>query len=79
MSRLVIDSETGEVMTELYNGDRIVRASSVEAIHELESAPKGETFTKLYHKIVPFMVECELSASELRLLLQRLYRRVSIQ
>ena len=65
MSRLVIDSDTGEVMTELYDNDRIVRGTSIDAIHELERAPKGETFTKLYHKVIPLIVDCELSASEL--------------
>jgi hypothetical protein len=65
MSRLVIDSETGEVMTELHDGDRIIRGTSIDAIHELECAPKGETFTKLYHKVIPLIVDCGLSASEL--------------
>lgn len=65
MSRLVIDTETGQVMTEIYDGDRIVRATSAEALRELESAPKGETFTKLYHKVIPLIVDCNLSASEL--------------
>jgi hypothetical protein len=65
MAKVVIDTITGEVVTELYDGDRIVRATSSEAIHELESAPKGETFTKLYHKVIPLIVDCGLSASEL--------------
>jgi hypothetical protein len=63
--RLVIDSDTGEIMTELHEGDRIVRAASIDASHEFEYAPKNETFTKLYHKIIPLMVDCDLSASEL--------------
>lgn len=65
MARIVIDTETGQIMTELKEGDRIVHASSVEAFHEFEGAPKGETFTKLYHKVIPLIVDCELSASEL--------------
>ena len=65
MARIVIDTETGQIMTELKDGDRIVHAASVEAFHEFESAPQGETFTKLYHKVIPLIVDCELSASEL--------------
>lgn len=65
MARVVIDTETGQIMNELRNGDRIVHATSVEAFREFESAPKGETFTKLYHRVIPLIVDCELSASEL--------------
>lgn len=63
--RTVINPDTGEVTTELHEGDRIVRASSMEAFRELESAPKGETFTKLYHKVIPLMAECRLTSAEL--------------
>jgi hypothetical protein len=65
MARIVIDTETGQVLNELRDGDRIVHETSIEAFHEFESAPKGETFTKLYHKVIPLIVDCELSASEL--------------
>jgi len=65
MARVVIDTETGQIMNELRDGDRIVHATSIEAFRELESAPKGETFTKLYHKVIPLIVDCGLSASEL--------------
>jgi hypothetical protein len=65
MDRLVINPETGEILTVLVDGDRIIRSRSIDALSELENAPKNETFTKLYHKIVPLMVECDLSASEL--------------
>jgi hypothetical protein len=65
MERLVINADTGEIMTAIMDGDRILRAKSIEALSELESPPKGETFTKLYHKVVPMLVDCGLSASEL--------------
>jgi|BioPla2DNA2_1021312.scaffolds.fasta_scaffold42276_4 hypothetical protein len=65
MARVVIDTETGQIMNELRDGDRIVHATSIEAFREFESAPKGETFTKLYHKVIPLIVDCGLSASEL--------------
>jgi hypothetical protein len=65
MARVVIDTETGQIVNELRNGDRIVHATSIEAFREFESAPKGETFTKLYHKVIPLIVDCGLSASEL--------------
>ena len=65
MARVVIDTETGQIVNELRNGDRIVHATSIEAFREFESAPKGETFTKLYHRVIPLIVDCGLSASEL--------------
>jgi len=65
MARVVIDTETGQIVNELRDGDRIVHATSIEAFREFESAPKGETFTKLYHKVIPLIVDCGLSASEL--------------
>lgn len=65
MARVVVDTETGQIMNELRDGDRIVHATSIEAFREFESAPKGETFTKLYHKVIPLIVDCGLSASEL--------------
>lgn len=65
MARVVIDTETGQIMNELRDGDRIVHATSIEAFREFESAPKGETFTKLYHKVIPLIIDCGLSASEL--------------
>ena len=65
MARVVIDTETGQIVNELRDGDRIVHATSIEAFREFESAPKGEAFTKLYHKVIPLIVDCGLSASEL--------------
>lgn len=64
MSKVVINTETGERLTEIFDGDRIIRGSSIEALKELESAPKGETFTKLYHKVVPMIARCKLSSAE---------------
>ncbi len=65
MSKLIIDSETGQVITEMHKGDRIVRANSLDAVQSLENAPKNETFTKLYHKVIPLIIDCDLSAAEL--------------
>ncbi len=64
MSKIVVETETGEVLTEINPGDRIVRSNSVEALKDLESAPEGETFTKLYHKVVPKLAQCKLSSAE---------------
>ena len=64
MSKIVVETETGEVLTEINPGDRIVRSNSAEALKDLESAPKGETFTKLYHKVVPKLAQCKLSSAE---------------
>ena len=64
MSKLVVETETGAVLTEINPGDRIVRSNSAEALKDLESAPEGETFTKLYHKVVPKLAQCKLSSAE---------------
>jgi hypothetical protein len=65
MERLIINPGTGEILTELKDRDRILRSESIDALKEMESAPDGETFTKLYHKVIPLLVECNLSAAEL--------------
>lgn len=65
MNKAVIEMETGEFLTEIFDGDRIIRASSIEALKELESAPKGETFTKLYRSVIPMIAGCKLSAAEM--------------
>ena len=64
MSKIVVETETGEVLTEINPGDRIVRSNSAKALKDLESAPEGETFTKLYHKVVPKLAQCKLSSTE---------------
>jgi len=64
MSKVIYDTERRRVLGEIYPGDRIVRASSVEALKDLESAPKGETFTKIYHKVLPKLAQCKLSSTE---------------
>jgi hypothetical protein len=64
LSKIVVETETGEVLTEINPGDRIVRSNSAEALKDLESAPEGETFTKLYHKVVPKLAQCKLSSTE---------------
>lgn len=65
MERLVIDPETGEIITVIKDGDRIIRANSVEKAKEFEKIPADESFTKLYHKIIPALADCKLSAAEL--------------
>lgn len=64
MSKVIYDTERRKVLGEIYPGDRIVRASSIEALKDLESAPKGETFTKIYHKVLPKLAQCKLSSTE---------------
>jgi hypothetical protein len=64
MSKVIYDTERRRVLGEIYPGDRIVRASSVESLKDLESAPKGETFTKIYHKVLPKLAQCKLSSTE---------------
>lgn len=69
MALVLMNTETGEILKELRKGDRIIRGTSIEAHLEFESAPQGETFTKLYHKVIPFIVDCNLSAAELMVFL----------
>lgn len=64
MSKVIYDTERRKVLGGIYPGDRIVRASSVEALKDLESAPEGETFTKIYHKVLPKLAQCKLSSTE---------------
>jgi hypothetical protein len=64
LSKIVVETETGEVLTEINPGDRIIRSNSIETLKELESVPEGETFTKLYHKVVPKLAQCKLSSTE---------------
>lgn len=61
---VVLETETGEIVTNLNDGDRILRASSIEAFKELETPPKGESFSKLYHKVLPKLAQCKLSSAE---------------
>jgi hypothetical protein len=65
LSKLVYETKTGQVIDEIFDNDRIVRGTSIEAIKELESAPRGETFTKLYHKVIPLIAQCKLTSTEL--------------
>jgi len=67
MALVLMNTETGQILHELQEGDRLVRGKSVDSYLTFESAPKGETFTKLYHKVLPIMVDCELSSAELML------------
>ena len=69
MEKLIINSDTGEVLDELKVGDRILRAKCSQLYKEIEEnftkAPKEENFTKLYHKIIDALVEADLTAAEL--------------
>lgn len=65
MALVLMDTETGQILQELLEGDRIVRKKSIEAHLEFERCPKGETFSKVYHKVIPLLVDCNLTAAEL--------------
>jgi hypothetical protein len=64
-NRYIVDTKFMDIVDEIRPGDRIVRAESIESLAQFEKVPSGETFTKLYHKVVPLLVETALSASEL--------------
>lgn len=62
MSFKVID-ESGVIVDEIKPGDRLVRGASVESLKQFEVIPENETFTKIYHRILPILAECDLTAS----------------
>ena len=64
MPRVIIDTESGEVLQKLNQGDRVLRKESSEYLSGLETIPKHETFSKLYHAIFPALLESNLTASE---------------
>lgn len=64
MNMVVLDTETGAIVDKLNDGDRIVRSNSIDALKELQSAPEGETFTKIYHRVIPKLADTKLSSSE---------------
>lgn len=45
--RCVVDSGTGEVLSELQEGDRIVRAKSIEYYKSLSKRRRGRSFSKV--------------------------------
>lgn len=63
--RFIIDPESGEIVDILRYGDRIIRKKSAEISIEIEHVPKDETFTKIYHAIIPIIADIELPASSL--------------
>jgi biotin operon repressor len=64
-----MNTETGEWVTDINDGDKIVRAGSINSARELESAPRGERFSKLYHSIMPLIIETSLTTAEVMLFL----------
>lgn len=72
MPRIIMDTDTGEQLGNLDEGDRILRKASIDHLKgkdEQVPFPKDEPFTKLFHKIMPLMIECGLSAAEMYVLL----------
>ena len=63
--RVVIDKETGEILTELKKNDKILRNASIESFKELELTPKNETYTKLYHNSFPMLTKTKLTSADL--------------
>lgn len=48
MQRALIDSDTGEILSELHRGDRIVRAASIEFYKEMQARKRhGRPFSKV--------------------------------
>lgn len=63
--RLIVDSDTGMVLSVLEDGSRIVKGKSIDAYAQFENIPNGETFTKLYHGIINELADCDLTSNEL--------------
>ena len=69
MALVVMNTETGEWVIEIKQGDRIVREGSIDSARQMESAPKGEHFSKLYHAVMPLLIETALTTAEVMLFL----------
>lgn len=67
--RIVIDSDTGEILTALESGDRIVRANSVKHMNDTMKIPREERFTKMYIESVNILNNSKLSAADYHILL----------
>lgn len=64
----VVDPESGEVSTEIFEGDRIVRKRSTEYLDETIEFNRDEAFGKIYTDILPEVIEV-LTPQECKLLL----------
>ena len=68
MRALVVDPESGEVSTAIFEGDRIVRKRSTEYLDETIEFNRDEAFGKIYTNILPEVIEV-LSPQECKVLL----------
>lgn len=67
--RLVVNQDTGEIENILQDGDRILKAKSIEHLsNKKKQFNKGKSFVKLYDEVVPDLVEY-LNGAELKYIL----------
>ena len=65
-NRYVLDPNTGEVLTEIHPGDRLLRAETIDYLHNPgREFNKGKTFVKLYDEVIPYLINC-LTSTELK-------------
>ncbi len=65
-NRYVLDPNTGEVLTEIHPGDRLLRAETIDYLHNPgREFNKGKTFVKLYDEVIPYLINC-LTTGELK-------------
>ena len=65
-NRYVLDPNTGEVLTEIHPGDRLLRAETIDYLHSQgREFNKGKTFVKLYDEVIPYLINC-LTSTELK-------------
>jgi len=69
MSRVIIDTDTAEILGSLDDGDRILKNSSIEYLKENISIPKAEHFAKMYKDSVQLLTQCKLSGAEYSIML----------
>lgn len=72
MSKYIVDLDTGEVITEIMPGDRLLRKTSIDALKKTSEnvdTPTGEKFIKLYNGSVVQLRCCKLSAAEYSVIL----------
>ena len=77
MKKAILDTETGELIDEVFPGDRILRKNSIEFLKKKDEEDdglieinKGRPFIKLYDDVAEDLAKERLNSSEFAVLLQ---------
>jgi biotin operon repressor len=58
-----------KIMVELKEGDRIIRANSIEYLKDTIKIPQAEHFAKMYALSIPLLHQCKLTSAEYSIML----------